>query len=97
MKKENRRRFEKTPNQIAEKSKLPHVRTIFSEPEPKPEPEFKPKKTVREFHGVETENPRHISVVQVQAPTDESEILCDDRKWRIQGKHPQSSHSVKYS
>ena len=52
-----------TANQIAEKNKLPHVRTIFSEPEPEPEPEIKPEKTVREFHVVETENPHHISVV----------------------------------
>ena len=59
-----------TANQIAERNKLPHVRTIFSEPEP--EPEIKPEKTVREFHVVETENPHHTSVVRVHAPTDGS-------------------------
>ena len=45
-----------------DKSHQPHVSTIFSEP----------KKGVREFHVVETENPHHTSVVRVQPPTDES-------------------------
>jgi hypothetical protein len=49
-----------------DKSYQPHVSTIFSEAEDKP------KKNVREFHVVETENPHHTSVVRVQPPTDDS-------------------------
>jgi hypothetical protein len=49
-----------------DKSHQPHVSTIFSEAEDKP------KKNVREFHVVETENPHHTSVVRVQPPTDDS-------------------------
>jgi hypothetical protein len=45
-----------------DQSQQPHVNTIFSEP----------KKGVREFHVVETENPHNTSVVRVQPPTDES-------------------------
>ena len=57
-----------TAHQIAERNKQPHVKTIFSEPEPK----IKSKKSAREFHVVETENPHHTSVVRVHAPSDES-------------------------
>ncbi|CAB4014000.1 Hypothetical predicted protein [Paramuricea clavata] len=49
-----------------DKSHQLHVSKIFSEPEDKP------KKSVREFHVVETENPHHTSVVRVQPPTDDS-------------------------
>ena len=49
-----------------DKNHQPHVSTIFSEPEDKP------KKSVREFHVVETENPHHTSVVRVHPPTHES-------------------------
>ncbi|CAB4014002.1 Hypothetical predicted protein, partial [Paramuricea clavata] len=49
-----------------DKAHQPHVSAIFSEPEDKP------KKSVREFHVVETENPHHTSVVRVQPPTDDS-------------------------
>ena len=44
----------------------PHIRTIFSEQE------VKPKKGVREFHVVETENPHHTSTVRVHPPTEDS-------------------------
>ena len=54
--------------QSMKKTKQPHISTIFSQPEP----EIKPKKTVREFHVVETEKPHHTSVVRVHAPTDDS-------------------------
>ncbi|CAB4014001.1 Hypothetical predicted protein [Paramuricea clavata] len=49
-----------------DKAHQPYVSTIFSESE------AKPKKGVRKFHVVETENPHHTSVVRVQPPTDDS-------------------------
>ncbi|XP_028409628.1 uncharacterized protein LOC114532342 [Dendronephthya gigantea] len=50
--------------QSKEKTRQPHVETIFSKPQ-KPSP--KPKKSIREFHVVETENPHHTSVVRVES------------------------------
>ena len=56
-----------------EKTKPRHVKTIFPEPEPEPKPEIKPKKGVREFHVMETENPHRTSIVRVQQDTEESD------------------------
>ena len=58
--------------QTMKKTKPRHVKTIF--PEPESEPEIKPKKSAREFHVVETENPRHTSIVCVQQDTEESDM-----------------------
>ena len=57
--------------QTMEKTKPRHVKTIFPEPEPKPE--IKPKKGVREFHVMETENPHRTCIVRVQQDTEESD------------------------
>lgn len=61
--------------QAKEKSKQPHISTIFREPdpEPEPEPEIKPKKSVRQFHVVETENPYRTSIIRVRPDTDDSD------------------------
>ena len=48
-----------------EKTSQLHVETIFSKTQ---EPSPKPKKSVREFHVIETENPHHTSVVRVHPP-----------------------------
>ena len=54
-------------------SKQPHVGKIFSEPEPEPAQEIKPKKSVKEFHVFETENPHYTSIYRVIPPTNEAD------------------------
>ena len=47
----------------------PHVSTIFSKSE------SKPKKSAREFHVVETENPHVRSVIRVRPLSDQSSVF----------------------